>query len=109
MKALFAGIADQFDLKIQESNVTSTTEIVLTTICVDQQGNEIKTSCSIVPLTTIGGFGAIGKEIAHKSHVGDILGNINSLVRNAPTDWVMMRDAPQIPLKITGFALSITP
>ncbi|HEY7426217.1 MAG TPA: hypothetical protein VH682_18445 [Gemmataceae bacterium] len=104
----FAARADEFEARVRDANISGTTEVTLVYRCVDEQGRDLPpVRISIVPQTKVGGFGATGPAFAATIHRDTILGNINSLVRHAPTGLTLLRDAPQIPLRIVGFDLEI--
>jgi hypothetical protein len=104
----FAALADKFEARVRDANMSGTTEVTLVYRCVDEEGRDLPPiRTSIVPETKVSGFGVTGPAFAAAIHRDTILGNINSLVRHAPTGLIMLRDAPQIPLRIVGFDLEI--
>ena len=104
----FVSLADTFKARVRAANISGTTEVTLVYRCVDKEGRELPpVRTSIEPQTHVAGFGAAGPTFAATSHRDTILGNINSLVRHAPSGLIMLRDAPQIPLRIVGFDLEI--
>lgn len=104
----FAALADEFKARVRDANISATTEVTLVYRCVDEAGRELPpVRTSIVPQTKVGGFGPTESEFAADIHRDTILGNIDSLVRHAPTGLIMLRDAPKIPLRIVGFDLEI--
>jgi hypothetical protein len=104
----FASLADAFDARVRAANISGTTEVTLVYRCVDEEGRDLPpVRTSIVPQTQVAGFGAAGTAFATTIHRDTILGNIDSLVRHAPSGLSMLRDAPQISLRIVGFDLEI--
>jgi hypothetical protein len=84
------------------------TEVALVYRCVDKEGRDLPpVRTSIVPQTQVAGFGAAGPAFAATIQRDTILGHIDSLVRHAPSGLIMLRGAPQIPLRIVGFDLEI--
>ncbi|HYT87944.1 MAG TPA: hypothetical protein VEL76_04435 [Gemmataceae bacterium] len=104
----FAALADTFDARVRAANISGTTEVTLVYRCVDKEGRDLPpVRTSIVPQTQVAGFGTAGPAFAASIHRDTILGNIDSLVRHAPSGVIMLRDAPRIPLRIVGFDLEI--
>jgi hypothetical protein len=108
MDPAFAAFADEFETRVRKTKLTGTTEVTLVYRCVDEQGCELPpVRLSLVPQTTVRGFGGAGQAFAAASHLDSILGNINSLVRHAPKGLTMLKGAPQVPLRIVGCELEI--
>jgi hypothetical protein len=104
----FAALADEFETRVRGAHLSATTEVTLVYQCVDEEGRDLPPlRVPIVPQTAVSGFGANGPTFAASVHLEAILGNINSLVRHAPTGLVNLKDAPQVPLQIVGFELEI--
>ncbi len=105
----FAKLADEFIIRVKASSLSPTAEVTLIYKCVDQQGKELAPiRTSLTPTTTVRGFQQeAGQAFARSVHIDTIIGNINSLVRNPPKGLVMLRDAPQIPLRVVDFEMEI--
>jgi hypothetical protein len=101
-------LADEREARVRAVPITGTTEVTLVYQCVDQEGKELPpVRTSLVPQTTLSGFGTSGPAFAAAIHRDTILGNIDSLVRHAPVGLIMLRDAPRNPVRIVGFELVI--
>jgi len=111
MNEPFGHLADEFIERIRASKITATTEVFLVYQCVDQAGNPLPPFRDpITPKTTVRfpGDPEGAKALATTMHIQTIIDNINSLVRSAdPDELVMLRGAPQIPMRIVGFELEV--
>lgn len=109
-KQTFGELADRFIERLRSTKLTGETEVTILYQCVDQQGNAfppIRTS--ITPRTTVRfpGDQAEARVFAAALHLDALLGNINSLVRNAPTGYVSFPEQPGVAVQIRGFELEI--
>src|SRR4051812_35671576 len=102
MAKQFAALADLFESRVRATALTGTTEVTLVYRCVDERGREQPPfRVSLVPLTTVRGLDpGTGKTFATAMHLDSILQNINSSVRHAPEGFVMLKGAPQTPVRI---------
>src|SRR5262249_40515682 len=94
----------------QRTKIMGATEVTILYQCVDQQGNAfppIRTS--ITPRTTVQFPGDQGEArvFAAAMHLDLLIGNIDSLVRNAPTGYVSFPERPGLAVQIRGFELEI--
>jgi hypothetical protein len=109
-KRTFGELADRFIARLRGSKLTGGTELTILYHCVDLQGNAfppIRTS--ITPRTTVRfpGHQAEARVFAAAMHLDSLIGNINSLVRNAPTGYVSFPEHPGVAVQIRGFDLEI--
>jgi hypothetical protein len=77
---------------------------------VDEAGREMPLKrLSVTPTTKVSlpGEEELGREFAAVMHLDGILANINSLVRHAPTGFVLFRDRPQTPVQVQDIRLEI--
>ena len=85
-------------------------EVAILYKCVDQQGNALPPiRTSITPRTTVRLPGdQIGARVfAAAIHLDSLIGNINSLVRNAPTGYVSFPEYPGLVAQIRDIELEI--
>ncbi len=109
-KQTFGELADKFIERVRSTKLTGATEITILYQCVDQQGNAFPPiRSSITPRTTVQFPGDQGgaRVFAAAMHLDSLIGNIDSLVRNAPTGYVSFPEHPAIALQIRGFELKI--
>jgi hypothetical protein len=109
-KRTFGELADRFIGQLRTTNLTGGTEVAIVYNCVDERGNAfppIRTS--ITPRTTVRfpGYQADARVFAAAIHLDSLIGNINSLVRNAPTGYVSFPEHPTVAVQIRGFELVI--
>ncbi len=96
-KQAFGELADRFIERLRSTKLTGATEVAFLYQCFDQQGNAfppIRTS--IIPRTTVrfSGDQPGATVFAAAMHLDSLIGNINSLVRNAPTGYVSFPECP---------------
>jgi hypothetical protein len=111
-KQTFGELADRFIERLRSTKLTGGTEVTILYQCVDQRGNAfppIRTS--ITPRTTVRfpGDPAEARVFAAAMHLDSLIGNINSLVRHAPTGYVSFPEHPGVAVQIRGFELEIEP
>jgi hypothetical protein len=109
-KRTFGELADRLIERVRSTKLTGASEVTILYQCVDQQGNAfppIRTS--ITPRTTVRFPGDQGEArvFAAVMHLDSLIGNIDSLVRNAPTGYVSFPEHPGVALRIRGFELKI--
>jgi hypothetical protein len=109
-KRTFGEFADRFIERLRRTKLTGGTEVTILYHCVDEQGNPfppIRTS--ITPRTTVRfpGHQAEARVFAAAMHLDSLIGNINSLVRNAPTGSFSFPEHPGVAVQIRGFELEI--
>jgi hypothetical protein len=109
-KRRFGELPDRFIERLRSTKLTGETEVTVLYHCVDEQGNAfppIRTS--ITPRTTVRfpGHQAEARVFAAAIHLDSVIGNINSLVRNAPTGCVSFPENPGVAVQIRGFELEI--
>lgn len=109
LKATFAATADRFIAQLRSANVTADTEVSLIRVFRDRQGNVFRASPSVISCKpTLTGFdSATAKQLADGMARDTLEGNINSLVRHAPTDYVDYPAHPSNVLQIFDFELVI--
>jgi hypothetical protein len=110
LKQKFGELADQFIERLRSAKLVGGTEVTILYHCMDQQGNAfppIRTS--ITPRTTVRfpGRQADARVFAAALHLDSLIGNINSLVWNAPTGYVSFPEYPGVAIQIRGFELQI--
>jgi hypothetical protein len=109
-KQLFGEFADRFVERLRSTKLTGATEVTIVYQCVDQQGNALPPiRTSITPRTTVQfpGDRTGARVFAAAMHMDSLTGNINSLVRNAPTGYVSFPEYPGTAVQIRGFELEI--
>jgi hypothetical protein len=109
-KQTFGELADRFIEQLRSVKLAGTTEVTIIYQCVDQQGNALPPiRTSITPRTTVRFPGdSVGARVfAAAMHMDTLVGNINSLVRNAPTGYVSFPEHPGIAIQIRGVELEI--
>jgi hypothetical protein len=109
-KQTFGELADKFIERVRRTKLTGATEVTILYQCVDQQGNAIPPiRTSITPRTTVRFPGDQGEArvFAAAMHLDSLIGNIDSLVRNAPTGYVSFPEHPGVALQIRGVELKI--
>src|SRR4051794_1411663 len=96
----FEELADSFVARVKAEKITASTKVTLVYQCVDRNGKQVSVPTSLVPNIDIDmpGNRQLEEELTAGIRTDTIIGNINSLVRPAPLEFVMLRDAPQIPL-----------
>jgi hypothetical protein len=109
-KRTFGELADRFIARLRSTKLSGGTEVTILYHCVDEQGSAfppIRTS--ITPRTTVQfpGHQAEARVFAAAMHLDSLIGNINSLVRNAPTGYVSFPEHPAVAVQIRGFELDI--
>jgi hypothetical protein len=90
-KRLFGEIADRLISRVRSSNIRGDTEITLVISYVDAQGKKLPPQReSITPTTTVRAPGNrdAAARLVVGFHLDSIMGNINSLVRNALTGFI---------------------
>jgi hypothetical protein len=109
-KQTFGELADRFIERLRSTKLTGATEVAIRYLCVDQQGNALPPIRTLItPRTTVRFPGEqVGARVfAAAMHLDALIGNINSLVRNAPTGHVSFPEYPAIAVQIRGFDLEI--
>ena len=106
----FGEYADRFIEQLSTTELTGSTEVSILYRCVDRQGREVPPIReSVTPTTRVRfpGDKEWRREFAARAHLDSIIGNINSLVRNAPTGFVSFPKYTNGPVQIRGFDLEI--
>lgn len=109
-KQLFGRYADQFIEQLRQTVITGATEISIVYRYQDQHGNAFNSGrTSITPQTSVRFPDDVegARQFASATHLDSLIGNINSLVRNAPTGFLSFPDHPGLSLEIVGFELVI--
>lgn len=109
-KQAFGELADKFVGRLRSTKLTGATEVTIVYQCVDQQGNAVPPiRTSITPRTTVQfpGDRTAARVFAAAVHMDSLIGNINSLVRNAPTGYVSFPEYPGIAIQIRGVELEV--
>ncbi len=109
-KQTFGELADKFIERLRSTELSGTTEVSIRCHCFDQQGNALPPiRTSITPRTTVRlpGDQAGARMFAAAMHLDSLIGNINSLVRNAPTEYVSFPEYPGVAVQIRSFELEI--
>jgi len=110
MDERFAALADEFVTRVRAANIGPSTEVVLLYELSDVGGNPVPAVRVLLePTTTVSwpGNPEAARRFAIAVHLDSIIGNINSLVRNASTDPIMLRGGPSIPVVVRGLSLEI--
>ena len=110
LKQSFGEYADRFIEQLSTAELTGSTEVSILYRCVDRQGREVPPMRESVTPTTMVRFPGEqerSREFAARTHLVTIIGNINSLVRNAPTGFVSFPKYTDGPVQICGFDLDI--
>jgi hypothetical protein len=109
-KQLFAQFADQFIEQLRRDEITGASEVSIVYRYVDQHGNALDSSpTSITPQTSVRFPGDVegARRFASAAHLDALIGNINSLVRNAPTGILSFPEYPGVAVQIQSFELKI--
>jgi hypothetical protein len=109
-KEAFGELANRFIERLESTRIAGETEVTIVYLCVDQQGKVLAPiRTSITPRTTVRfpGDQAEARVFAAAVHMDSLIGNINSLVRNAPTGYVSFPEYPGTAVQIRGFELEI--
>jgi hypothetical protein len=109
-KQAFGQLADQFIAQLRAATITGATEVGIVYHCVDQGGNPVPPIReSITPRTSVRfpGDRAGAQRFAEGAHLDTLIGNVNSMVRNAPTGFMSFPAHPGVSLQIQGFELEI--
>jgi hypothetical protein len=110
MNERFGALADEFIARIRAAVIWPATEVVLVCHCVDQADEPVPPfRTALEPRTTVDfpGHKEAARQFAGSVHVKNIIDNINSLVRHAPSELIMLRDGPSFPVRIRDFSLEI--
>jgi hypothetical protein len=109
LKAKFAAIADRFIERLNESAVTADTEVSFVMLYRDRQGLIFRSEPVVISgKPTLTGFDPeMAKRWADSINLETAIGNINSLVRTAPTDFVDFPGHPSNVLQVYDFELLI--
>ncbi len=105
-KRLFGEYADRFQEQVRLFDLTPDSEATLVFVYHDRQGNTVRAAPQVITSTTrVEGFGdtELARQFVTAAQREALLGNINSLVRNAPTDFVDYPGSPSGPLVIQSF------
>jgi hypothetical protein len=110
LKKAFADIADRFIERLRAVAMTTDTTVNLVQLFRDRQSSTFRSAPnSIMSKPTLAGFG--DSEATERFAAGVMLdtaiGNINSLVRNAPTDFIDYPGHPSGVLQMYDFELVI--
>ncbi len=106
----FGELADRFIERLRSTRLTGETEVTILCHCIDDRGNAFPPMrTSVTPRTTVRfpGHQAEARVFAAAMHLDALIGNINSLVRNAPTGYVSFPEHPGVAVQIRGFDLEI--
>jgi len=109
-KQLFGQYADQFIERLRNIEITGATEVSIVYRYMDQHGNALDSSpTSITPRTSVRIPGDVegARRFASAAHLDSLIGNINSLVRNAPTGILSFPEYPGVAVQIQSFELKI--
>lgn len=111
MKQLFESKADEFTQQLRSAGITSDTVVNLVLVYRDRQGKTFNgDACNIVGMVTLTGFDPeSAKRFADGAALDLALRHIDSLVRNAPTDFMYVPGHPSNMLQICDFELQIIP
>jgi len=109
LKRAFAATADSFIERLRSAGVTADTNVSLVRLFRDRQGNTFRAEpVSIAGRATLTGFDPeTAKQMADGMALDTAIGNINSLVRHAPTDYVDHPGHPSNVLQVYDFELLI--
>ena len=109
LKQMFAASADRFIEQLRSAGVTADTDVCLVRLFRDRQGNTFRAvPVSIAGKATLTGFDPeTAKRMADAMALDTAIGNINSLVRHAPTDYVDSPGHPSNVLQVYDFELLI--
>ena len=106
----FDAIATSFENQLRESVVTPSTDVELVFHAITQSDESlISFRISIAPTVKVKfNDSAFGRKFASGVYLDAILGNIDALVRNSPTEFCLIADSPiQEPVRIQSFELKI--
>ena len=109
-KQLFGQYADEFIERLRNTEINAATDVSIVYRYEDQHGNGVNSNrSSITPQTTIRLPGDVegAKRLASAAHLNSLIGNINSIVRNAPSGFLSFPENPRLSLRIVGFDLVI--
>ena len=109
LKRTFAATADRFIEQLRSAGVTADTNVSLVRLFRDRQGNAFRAEpVSIAGRATLTGFDPeTAKRMADGMALDTAIGNINSQVRHAPTDYIDYPGHPSNVLQIYDFELLI--
>jgi hypothetical protein len=109
-KHSFAAFANQFIEQLKNTDLNEYADVFIVYLCVDKQGRDVTPyRVSITPTTKVRlpGDQEKAREFAVRTHLDTIIANINSVVRNAPTEFVTFPEQPELPVQIQSFKLEI--
>lgn len=108
LKKAFAAAADKFIEQLRSAAMSTNTEVNLVRRLRDRQGNTVDaTPVLIVSKPILTGFGDSEEKFATAFMLDQGIANINSLVRNAPTDFVDYTGDSSRVLQIFDFEMLI--
>ena len=105
----FAQLADEFERRVRQADITAGTDVILVMHCVDAAGNELPPlRRSLVPTTIVMGDGwEYSQDFIARRNLDVILQNINTLVRRASTEYMMTRHGHRQAVRIVDMDLEI--
>lgn len=110
MDERFAILADELIAQVRAAKLGPTTEVFLVQHCVNQDGvlvEPVRTTISPAISVTFPGNQVLAWQFAAEEFRNTIIGNINSLVRYAPTGLHMISGGPNFPVAVRDFSLEI--